>query len=252
MLPDGYPLSWHSEPEFLYMKRGRRAYWVRDRAYPMEPLSFLIVRPNEIHRLLPGPDPDMEIGMVIFPRALFAETPRLFSFLRRLPRHIRLTQADATRIEMIINSIIEEKATRPAHWDEMIRAELQRFLVLVRRLRQSHSAGPPRYPRIVRVVDYIDRNFRDSLSLSGLAQMFSFSPNHLSSLFRKSAGMGLKQHIIERRIMEAKRLPEQSGELKVSAVAERVGFRSFGEFNRDFKRVTGATPYAYRRISSKR
>ncbi|MGI6383884.1 MAG: helix-turn-helix domain-containing protein [bacterium] len=74
------------------------------------------------------------------------------------------------------------------------------------------------------------------------------TPGHLSRLFKQHTGLGFKQYITQRRIAEAKRLLREDIDLSVDAISQRVGFRDFVVFNRNFKIFTGMTPSAYRRM----
>jgi AraC-like DNA-binding protein len=55
----------------------------------------------------------------------------------------------------------------------------------------------------------------------------------------------IKQYILQRRIIAARRLMEECPGLKSEVVAEKTGFESYLHFYRAFKRITGLSPGAY-------
>ncbi|HEY3298341.1 MAG TPA: helix-turn-helix domain-containing protein, partial [Armatimonadota bacterium] len=61
-------------------------------------------------------------------------------------------------------------------------------------------------------------------------------------------GLGFKEYLIHRRIVEAQHLLEET-DTKVTTIACEVGFDSISAFNRDFHMLTGITPAAYRKLS---
>ncbi|MCD6408426.1 helix-turn-helix transcriptional regulator, partial [bacterium] len=58
-------------------------------------------------------------------------------------------------------------------------------------------------------------------------------------------GMSFKKYLTVYRISMAKQFLEKT-DLKVSAIAMKVGFSNFQSFNISFKKYTGLTPTTYR------
>jgi AraC family transcriptional activator of pobA len=100
-------------------------------------------------------------------------------------------------------------------------------------------------PVVQRVVDFIEANYADGISLSDVARALNYSPSHLTSLVRKCTGRPVTAWIIERRILAARERLLATNE-PVAMVAEAVGFRDVGYFARRFTRANGATPSQWR------
>jgi len=96
-------------------------------------------------------------------------------------------------------------------------------------------------------MDYIELHFKEDITGAKLEQQFGYSADYLSRLMRRHTGNGFKRYIVDRRIAEAKSILRSDPHIKVTAVAESVGFHSFSLFNRIFKRTTGMTAAAYRK-----
>ena len=85
----------------------------------------------------------------------------------------------------------------------------------------------------------------EELTLSTLAAKAHLSTRTLSRRFEAETGHGALQWIAERRVERARALLEETS-MSVTEVAFATGFGSLASFRRQFTRLTGATPSAYR------
>ncbi len=88
------------------------------------------------------------------------------------------------------------------------------------------------------------------LSVELIAEKMHYSPNYLSSTFKKEIGKSLNSYILELRIEEAKELLVNS-ELKSSDIAMETGFSSSSYFAFSFKKAVGISPREYRKSKRK-
>lgn len=91
------------------------------------------------------------------------------------------------------------------------------------------------------VQSYIKRNLDSRLSLNQVADVFSFSPNYLSHLFSKTAGINFVDYITETKIAAAKEMMLR-GEGRVNEISQRLGYESAFYFSKVFKKVEGISP----------
>ena len=169
--------------------------------------------------------------------------------LKNLPCHVKLSEKNATRGEVLFEHITEEIDAKNEYWQEIAAGEVKNFIFLLKRISKRQEVKPEKNTLIENLIDYIEKNFTQDLTLPLLSDISSRSPSHISRLFKKYTGSGLKTHIIERRIVEAKRILEDQPQIKVHLITKKVGFHSFAIFNRNFKIITGFSPSAYRKIS---
>jgi len=93
---------------------------------------------------------------------------------------------------------------------------------------------------------YLETHYRNpDLSLEAVADHLRITPNYLSRLLKASSGRSFVNFLCHMRMDKAKVLLEDP-RLRVSEVAERVGYRDQNYFCRHFKTVTGKTPKAWR------
>lgn len=105
---------------------------------------------------------------------------------------------------------------------------------------------PDKLPeRLLRAISYINLNLSSPLCLDRLAEQACLSKYHFCRLFKQHVGVSPMQYCVCRRIETARELlgrPDQT----ISLTAYRLGFNDISDFIRQFKKLTGITPGAYR------
>ena len=94
------------------------------------------------------------------------------------------------------------------------------------------------------VIDYIQANLEEKISLNTLAEITEISPYYFCRLFKKSTGITPYQYFIKCRIDRAKVLLKER-KMSISDVAFEVGFSNQSHFTKHFKRLVGTTPKVY-------
>jgi YesN/AraC family two-component response regulator len=100
-------------------------------------------------------------------------------------------------------------------------------------------------PLIRNVINAVDFNLHEPLSLRSLAEQCHADPSHLSAQFRREKGMTLTDYINTQRLRRAASLLGGSGSL-IQEVAEQCGFLDINYFSRLFKRRYGKSPREFR------
>ncbi|RUS47382.1 response regulator [Cohnella sp. AR92] len=98
---------------------------------------------------------------------------------------------------------------------------------------------------VAKIRAYIRARLSQEITREELASHVFLNPAYLSRMFKKETGLSLSDAMIQERIQEAKRLLEET-EIKITEIAENVGYTSLGSFSNLFKRVVGVTPQHYR------
>lgn len=103
----------------------------------------------------------------------------------------------------------------------------------------NHPAG------LLRALRFMEENLAGEVHLDGLAREACISKFHFCRVFKRHIGVTPMHFLVSMRIERAKQLLRRA-DLNISTVAYRVGFNDLGEFIRQFKKLTGMTPHAYR------
>ena len=101
-------------------------------------------------------------------------------------------------------------------------------------------------PAVQKVMNYVNLNVAEPLTLKNLAAMCFISPSYLSALFKQETGSTLIDYINTQRVNRAAQLLVQNNHT-IAAVAEEVGILDVNYFTKIFKKTLGVTPTRYRR-----
>ncbi len=96
-----------------------------------------------------------------------------------------------------------------------------------------------------RLVEFIELNLAEPLSLGQLADMCALSEYHFARMFRESFGLPPHQYLLARRMNRARQLLRGT-RMAFSEIALDCGFASASHFSHRFKQVMGATAGEYR------
>jgi len=126
---------------------------------------------------------------------------------------------------------------------------------LVLHLLSTYGVARPKVPaprfklnsyQLRSVVDFIDSNISDDLSILTLARRAHLSPFHFARLFRRTVGVPPHQFVLRLRVQRAIALAK-SRDLSFTQIAAECGFHDHAHLTRAFRRVLGTTPSAYLR-----
>lgn len=115
--------------------------------------------------------------------------------------------------------------------------------------RLLHSDADDDFPRLQRVIRYIDDHLAETLQVHELAALNGHSEGHFSRWFSRMMGISAKRFIGNKRVEQATKLLLFS-HLSVDAIARQCGYQDPLYFSRVFKKHIGLSPTAYRKIKS--
>lgn len=98
-----------------------------------------------------------------------------------------------------------------------------------------------------KVKSYIEDNLEKELSLDLLSSHLNYSTAYLSRLIKKYSGKTFMELLLECRMNQAKELLKNT-DLKISRIANKVGYNDHSYFIQTFKKKAGVTPNEYRTL----
>jgi two-component system response regulator YesN len=101
-------------------------------------------------------------------------------------------------------------------------------------------------PLIRNVIQFIDSQYKEDISLKLLGDTFHSSPNYISRLFKQEVGRGVFDYLNVVRIRQAKELLK-GYTYKIYEISEMVGFKSQVHFAIVFNKYEGMSPTDYRK-----
>ncbi len=103
----------------------------------------------------------------------------------------------------------------------------------------------PHCPKLESAFQFIDNHYRQAIYLNDIAQAVGYSPAYLTNLSQSHTGRTVKQWITERRMAQAHHLLKNTA-YSVRKIAEEIGYTDAGYFTRQFRKLYGTTPRAWR------
>gem|GEM_PF-444070 len=101
---------------------------------------------------------------------------------------------------------------------------------------------------IERVKRFLRRNSYRKVSLGSAADMVGLSPKYLSRVFLEHEGAGFNEYKLRLKMSAAGSLLKDTT-YNVSQISGKLGYRNAESFIRQFKKLSGLTPSAYRKRS---
>ncbi len=96
------------------------------------------------------------------------------------------------------------------------------------------------------IKDYINENYKNSeITIEGIAEELDLAPTYVSTLFKREAQISFSQYLSDFRIQKATDLLENTN-MKIKDIAQEVGFGTYSNFARTFKKKLGVTPVEYK------
>lgn len=105
-----------------------------------------------------------------------------------------------------------------------------------------------KYSYMNKVLQYIENNINEEISLSELAEYAGVSNGYLSRIFKKYYHISVVDYIHLRKILSAKRYMVSS-EMNISDISFLLGYSDAGYFSKIFKKYENVKPSAFIEIS---
>ncbi|RLL41315.1 helix-turn-helix domain-containing protein [Oceanobacillus piezotolerans] len=133
------------------------------------------------------------------------------------------------------------------------RIEIQSYisdilLILIRRFKQEGTIQEKVETgdrRLMQIIDYMERNYQQTLTLDDVAKKFYLSPSYFSRYFKNKVGIGFNRYLMKVRLEHAMKdllyTPDS-----ISNIAMNNGFPNVKSFVQYFKEVYKQTPKLYR------
>lgn len=99
------------------------------------------------------------------------------------------------------------------------------------------------------MIQYIERNYAQNLSLKEIAQSGCLSPSYTGRIFKDSMGMTVMKYVSKIRVSKAKKYLINH-RYPIDEIAKNVGYSDAGYFTKVFKKFEGITPSEFRKYNT--
>ena len=246
----------HRYHELYYIAEGRCSVFIDQRTYRLESGDFALIPAGTLHKtdfLSRGQNSKYVIS---FSRKTGREIDDfLGEEISKAALRAGKVRAPVQRQEavvLLLNRMLYEFESAPVHGRAMFLSCLAQLLVSLLRYRtgeeEADGTEDVRLGRMQEVAAYLCEHAREPLSLEEVAGRFALRPSHLSRSFKAATGFGFREYLIHYRVRKACELLMNT-ELTVTEIADRCGFSDSNYFGDAFRKATGLSPRAYRKLS---
>lgn len=236
---------WHRSVEIFAVCGGELEFHIADRLWHLTPGEFMIVNSNEIHSV-DSPLPNETIVLQI-PLKLFENyyTGEQFVWFTHEPGR------RDDRFMELIKALYRTYSEKPCGYDMKMNSifyQIMYLLVKDYRLTEADDESVRRNKNLNRlsaITSYMKENYAGDITLEEVARVFDYSPNYLSRMFRKYAGITFKSYVQNIRLEYALKELE-SGKYSITEIAVRSGFSGSKALARAFQKKYGMLPSKYR------
>ncbi len=246
---------WHRSVEIFLVLEGSLDFYINTQRYRMEPGRLLLVNSNEVHSI-DSPDANNTLVLQI-PRGLFekylpdADSLAFRQFLWEPGKGCAQGSRELRAASLIVQMHKAYVQKQPGYLFAVLGSfyELMHLLVTEFRIQEADEERIKQHrylDRLSHITNYIQVNYREDLTLEGIARIFGYSPAYLSRMFQKYAGIHYKAYVLELRTQAGYRLLMNT-EMAVGEIALECGFPDGRSFSKAFRRRYGMAPAAYRK-----
>lgn len=244
-----FPMHAHDRVEIYYFISGYCRYMVEGNEYILKPGDIMIMQPSEAHNLrVMGDMPYERMVIHFFPNHFKEYDPEgllMKPFFDRPLGKLNRYSEDDFKSRLYQQCFESLSADTPLG----IRLETQaKLFPLLCELYKAYCIKKDRAEdsqtdnaeTVVQLIDYINKNLYEQLSLSRLSDKFFLSQSQLNRLFKKATGTSVWEYITIKRLIAARnriRVGEQSGKVCASC-----GFKDYSSFYRMYKARFGVSP----------
>lgn len=101
-------------------------------------------------------------------------------------------------------------------------------------------------PTITQVIEYMEANYGEDISLDTLASISSRTPEYLCTIFKEHTGITIVKYLSNIRLLHSQILLVQEPAMSINEIATKCGYSSASYFGKVFYKQYGLTPNQYR------
>ncbi|MDR2205121.1 MAG: AraC family transcriptional regulator [Flavobacteriaceae bacterium] len=165
------------------------------------------------------------------------------------PPVLELTASEFLKLIELFQNIKIEILSFKKNDKHILRALLYQTLIFLNRKfiavhPESNKNAENRYMH--RFIQLVETDCSQNRNVDYYAQQLYITSGHLNSLVKKHYGISAKKYILNKMILEAKRLLQYT-EMSIDQIANRLHYENANYFAKTFKQHTGFTPLNFRK-----
>lgn len=246
--PTNYPSHYHKKIEMTYTNEGVIRSIAANVKYEAGKDDILLIMGNICHSYSTSRDADRFI--LIPTEEIMCDTNPMFAE-KHLPVLLSDKEFNREKILPLIEEIYAIRTDRdiPVHIKNLQFKGLVDYMFGHLIMHYSHLMVPKskEYTLVGNILNYIDENYNQDISLSSISKQFNYNPFYFSKIFNNHIPEGLNNYINMVRINKFIQKIKQHSDSTITQIATQCGFNSMPSFYRAFNKVMQCSPKDYQK-----
>lgn len=254
-----FEFHYHDFNKIIIFISGKVTYSIEGKSYRLRPWDILLVNSNEIHKPIIDPGETYE-RIIIWVNSDFiikhnSSNCNLFHCFELASSEkinlLRLDYESLQNMKNILYGLEEAKYDVRFGHNVLSNSLFLQFLVYLNRLflerHNEDELSDIQYDESIgKILDYINENLPQDLSIETLSSIFYISKYYLMHKFKIQTGYTVHNYILQKRLIMANSLIKDGYNITEAAIES--GFKDYSSFVRTFKKKFGASPKNYSKI----
>lgn len=248
-------LHFHNYLEIGYCYHGKGTLIIEDREYRYGDHMYTFIPANIPHTTISDEGNICKweflfIDLNTFIDDAFRESVLTTEEIKRIvnKRGTLKSMANHPNTGRVILDLIRECRHKEPYYQTGIEGYLRVLVTEILRLDEERERArqPKSGENVIRpALQYVEKHYAEEIRIEDLSAICSLSESHFRRMFVHTVNMKPVDYINLVRIHHACTLIRKEN-LPMEDIAYRVGYQTVSTFNRNFKKITGATPYQWK------
>lgn len=239
---DGYP-----NHQIIYCVRGSGVLKVDGAEHEINAGDGFYLPPNVPHEYYPT-DEIWETHWITFEGR---EIPNIMQYVKlEKARVFRIH--DINSLDAIFKKMLYLMRTNYYYGGQQCSAYLYQFFIEFNRVvnMQNGTQDSAKLNQLQPVIDYLNTNYRNDITLAELSDLIGLSPQYLCRLFKECLNLRPFEYLARKRVQQAKHLLLED-KLNINEIASEVGYNDCSYFCAVFKRHEMLSPAEFRNLNKR-
>lgn len=246
----------HNVFEIYFAQTDGLNFFINNQVFAVEKNDLFIFNNLDLHRIILPKGTKYERSIITFNpeyiKNLCTDSTNLLDcFINRnsnFSHRAKLSDESANTFKSFLEKSYKIHHSKNFGTDVYKKLNLAEILIFVNNIYKNNvlsvsAKSNEEYQRIKPILNYINNNISNKISLEILCRQFYVNKFHLCKLFKAGTGLTINEYVIFKRIILATELLRKNQ--SVSHVSEMTGFINECHFITTFRRIVGITPKQY-------
>jgi AraC family transcriptional activator of pobA len=249
----------HNFQEIIWLKKGSGKHRIDDKILQLKPHTFYIISQGQVHDFMEGKNLSgylIRFSNDFLPGINALKSSTFYtSLLSKISpvNEITLYVKEEKEYETLLEQLLSEHATPGKEYGRQSLLQYFLFILLIKLERRSRDLS-------IRITDelnsdkkkyleflhLLEEQYFNNHNFASYASQLSIHSRKLADIIKVYSGKAAKQLILERTLLEAKRMLTYTDQ-SLKEITFDLGYEDPAYFSRIFKNYTGSTPLEYKK-----